>query len=298
MEKQIEFWPAPENTAVSDVTNVSTVPQRSPFRYPGGKTWLVPLARKWLASLSPAPDILVEAFAGGASIGLAAAFEGLAKRVSLVEIDPQVAVVWQAILWGEGEWLAQRILSFRFTPEAVAEVLGSHATDLREGSFRTIVKNRVSHAGILAPGSSLTKQGENGKGLGQRWYPETLARRIRAISGIRDKFSITCGHWADVVCQHSEDPRAAFFIDPPYTAGCGKRAGSRLYTYCEVDHEEVFSAARRVRGSVLMTYDDDPDVRDLAARHSLSVSEVYMQNAHLAKTRELLIGRDLCWVTT
>lgn len=25
------------------VVNVASVPQRSPFRYPGGKTWLVPL---------------------------------------------------------------------------------------------------------------------------------------------------------------------------------------------------------------------------------------------------------------
>lgn len=29
--------------------NVASVPQRSPFRYPGGKTWLVPYVRDWLA---------------------------------------------------------------------------------------------------------------------------------------------------------------------------------------------------------------------------------------------------------
>ena len=30
--------------------NVSMVPQRSHLRYPGGKTWLVPHIREWLAS--------------------------------------------------------------------------------------------------------------------------------------------------------------------------------------------------------------------------------------------------------
>src|SRR5260370_34987117 len=30
------------------IVNVASVPQRSPFRYPGGKTWLVPHVRRWL----------------------------------------------------------------------------------------------------------------------------------------------------------------------------------------------------------------------------------------------------------
>ena len=30
----------------NSIVNVASVPQRSPFRYPGGKTWLIPIARK------------------------------------------------------------------------------------------------------------------------------------------------------------------------------------------------------------------------------------------------------------
>lgn len=33
------------------VVNVATVPQRSPLRYPGGKTWLVPHVRAWLSGI-------------------------------------------------------------------------------------------------------------------------------------------------------------------------------------------------------------------------------------------------------
>ena len=32
----------------NQVVNVASVPQRSPFRYPGGKTWLIPTVRDWL----------------------------------------------------------------------------------------------------------------------------------------------------------------------------------------------------------------------------------------------------------
>ena len=40
--------------------NVASVPQRSPFRYPGGKTWFVPVFRDWIESFDVKPQILVE----------------------------------------------------------------------------------------------------------------------------------------------------------------------------------------------------------------------------------------------
>src|SRR5882762_10099188 len=98
--------------------NVASVPQRSPFRYPGGKTWLVPLFRRWVMSLPSPPAVLVEPFAGGGIISLTAAFERLAARVVMVELDQQIASVWKTILGGDAEWLAKRIVSFDLTVES------------------------------------------------------------------------------------------------------------------------------------------------------------------------------------
>ena len=47
------------------IINVASIPQRSPFRYPGGKTWLVPYIRQWLSSLPARPHEFIEPFAGG-----------------------------------------------------------------------------------------------------------------------------------------------------------------------------------------------------------------------------------------
>lgn len=280
------------------VVNVASVPQRSPFRYPGGKTWLVPRVRQWLRNFDRRPSVLVEPFTGGGIVGLTAAFEELAEHVVLVELDKQVAAVWQTILGGDAEWLADRVLSFDLTHANAREVLAQTEGGTRELAFRTILKNRTFHGGILAPGATFIKHGENGKGLASRWYAETLAARITAIGEIRQRFTFICGDGIEVMQQHAKKKRAAFFIDPPYTAGGsnGKRAGTRLYVHHELDHERLFEMARRVLGDVLLTYDDAPDVRDLAARHCFEFEPIAMKNTHHAKMTELLIGRDLAWL--
>lgn len=273
------------------IFNVATVPMRSPFRYPGGKTWLVPYIRQWLLSRQTRAKELIEPFAGGGIVGLTAAFEGLADHVTMVELDDQVASVWRAILYGYGEQLANRIASFELSTESVKKVLDSPANSLLDQAFATILKNRVNRGGILAPGASLVKSGENGKGLSSRWYPETLKKRILDIAHISNRITFIEGDGMEVMRQNAHRKDASFFIDPPYTL-----AARRLYSQWKLDHEELFRTAEGLAGDFLMTYDNDELIRSLAATHELQIREVAMKNTHHARMTELLIGRDLCWL--
>lgn len=277
------------------IVNVASVPHRSPFRYPGGKTWLVPKIRQWLRSQHNTPSLLVEPFAGGAIVGLSVAFEGLADHVTLVELDEQVAAVWQTILEGDAEWLIGRIGEFDCTLENVVSEMERTPASTQERAFQTILKNRTYHGGILAAGSAPLKNGENGKGVASRWYATTIQRRIAAIAAIRDRITFIHGDGMDVMETVAERRDVVHFIDPPYTAA-GKKAGRRLYNCFELDHERLFDVAEAVEGDVLLTYDDADGVRDLAAEHGFEIELVAMQNTHLAKMKELLIGPDLSWV--
>ena len=114
--------------------NVACVPQRSPLRYPGGKTWLIPHVRYWLtghvgalsarggadahnsrqrrlqgladaraqtfskARAAAKPGLLVEPFAGGGIVSLTAVMEGMVERCLLAELDEDVSAFWQAAL--------------------------------------------------------------------------------------------------------------------------------------------------------------------------------------------------------
>lgn len=271
--------------------NVASVPQRSPFRYPGGKTWLVPYIRSWLGSRRGNVSMLVEPFAGGGIVGLTAGLEQLADHVILVESDPDVGAVWQAILGGHSEWLARRIAEFDLTRESAVEMLGREPTSLRERAFATILRNRVQRGGIMARGAGLVKSGENGRGLRSRWYPETLARRIRDIARIRHRLSFVPGDGVGTIRAHADVPDAAFFVDPPYTV-----AARRLYREWHVDHRELLRLLSQVQGDVLLTYDHTREVVGLAEEFGFEFEPVAMKNTHHARMTELLIGKDLSWL--
>lgn len=275
--------------------NVASVPQRSPFRYPGGKTWLVPVFRRWMASLPSAPELLVEPFAGGAIISLTTAFEQLARHTILVELDTQVASVWQSILSEDAEWLAKRILGFDLSSATLHSELGKHPRTTRERAFHTILRNRTTRGGILAEGAGFIKVGEAGKGIASRWYPGTLARRIRDIATVSDRMTFIEGDAFSEIAKHRDNPDAVFFIDPPYTAG-GKRAGSRLYAHSEIDHARLFHECEQLTGEFLMTYDHTPEVLSLAHRHGFATRAIAMKNTHHAEISELLIGKNLDWI--
>ena len=280
------------NITTNKAVNVASVPQRSPFRYPGGKTWLSPFIQQWLISLPKRPKEFIEPFAGGAIVGLNVAFEGLAEHITLVELDDQVAAVWKTILYGDYEWLANRIVEFDLTSETVEAELACTDVSLEQKAFQTILKNRVNRGGILAPGAGKIKNGENGKGIRSRWYPETLHKRILNIVRIKDRITFIEGDGMKVIEQNFDRSDVVYFIDPPYTAS-GKKAGTRLYTFFDLDHEKLFSLAEKLRGDFIMTYDNSEGVKQLADQHGFMYRLVAMKNTHHTEMMELLISPHL-----
>lgn len=272
--------------------NVASVKQISPFRYPGGKTWMVPYVRDFLATI-PKPTVSVEPFLGGGSISMAIAHEELAGQAVMVELDPDVAAVWSVICDtapADAQALMSRIGAFHCTEANARAVLDGPCTGRVDMAFRTIVRNRVQRGGILAPGASLIKAGENGKGVASRWYPDTLNRRIGVIQAMSGRLDFRQGDAFAVIAEFSTDPEAFFFVDPPYTAG-GKRAGSRLYAQAQLDHDALFRDLSNVAGTVMMTYDDAPEVLDMAAKYGFRVERIAMKNAHHTTMKEVVLTK-------
>jgi DNA adenine methylase len=273
----------------TQVVNVASVPQRSPFRYPGGKTWLIPTIREWLHQDNNKKQ-LVEPFAGGGIVSLTAAFENLADHITMVELDEEVAAVWEIILNGKNQWLADRILNFELSHENINKELRNPNKEIEDVAFCTILKNRVFHGGIIAKGSGMLKKGENGKGIASRWYAKTLADRIKAINFIKHKIQFLKTDAFKVLEQNIDNKEAYFFIDPPYTI-----AGKRLYTYFDIDHEQLFYLTSKIQGKFMLTYDDTKEIRTLANKYHLAFQTIPMKTTHHLEKNEIIISDNFLW---
>lgn len=282
--EQIPISPIP-------AVNVATVPQRSPLRYPGGKTWLIPHVRAWLSGVNPKPELLVEPFAGGAIVSLTAIMEGWADRCLISEIDPDVAAFWQAALWHSDD-LIDLVQNFVPNRSAIALLDQSFPDDVLTQGFRTLVLNRTRRGGILANGASLARAGEAGKGVSSRWYPDTISRRLRAIAKYADRIDFRQTDGLEILAQLNDcqSSPTAVFVDPPYTAA-GKRAGKRLYNHNVIDHSKLFRRLAQNETDFLMTYDQSPEILCLSRNHGFHASRVCMKNTHHAHIWELLITR-------
>lgn len=290
MSSQLSLFEMEFKAPEQSVVNVASVPQRSPFRYPGGKTWLVPTVRRWLKQNGQPVIHLIEPFAGGGIVSLTAAFENFANQITMVELDEEVAAVWEVILNGKNSWLAERILLFDLTHENVQAQLDKADKQVQDVAFCTILKNRIFHGGILAKGSGMLKKGENGRGIASRWYPKTLHDRIIAIGLVKEKISFVNGDAFSILEENASNKSAYFFIDPPYTL-----AGKRLYTHYHIDHEKLFWHTSQLAGRFMLTYDDTPEIRGLAHKYNLQYRTIPMKTTLHYEKNELIIADNFSW---
>ena len=274
--------------------NVSQVPQRSPFRYPGGKTWLIPTLRRWLNSLpASARKKFIEPFAGGATASLLAVMENFSEKAFFAELDCEVARVWNNVLSANGCELAGRVEGFKIS-KAATNRLFAHAAngaELSEKALAVLVRNRIQRGGVLAPGAGRLKDGENEKGLASRWYPETISERLTAIHAKRKHLSFKNEDGFELLERFQIDAEAVAFVDPPYFV-----EGKRLYFHWQIEHRKLFALLKDFRGDFLLTYDDAPLIRTWIEEFGYQAVAVNVKTTHHTKKRELLIGRNLDWL--
>jgi DNA adenine methylase len=267
-----------------EVPHNTQVPQYSPLKYPGGKCKHTPIARLWLQSLDA--DTLVEPFAGGAHVGITAGVEGWVDEVVLVELDADVVAVWETVLGGDAEWLADRFQQFEPTEESVRQLLERRGESQRVRALSTLVRSRVSFGGMIHDVGGSYKAD-----LTHKYCRGAVVERIRRLSCLQDCFEVVHDDGLDIMAGQAEQGDTAFFVDPPYP-----QEGGNLYKHSDVEHERVFQLCSDASERSLLTYDTTDVVQNLADKYGLNRRRLANENGRRGDTGEFLISSDMGWL--
>jgi len=247
------------------------------LRYAGGKAWLLPILRSFVKAKRP--KIFVEAFAGGATIGLSLLHQDLVDELVMVERDPRVSAFWRRAL--EDPSFADEVRAFRCTRPNVEDIAAHPERDL---AMWVLVKNRCGFGGMLDSG--LLNKGD-GQGLKSRWSAANLYYALRQVRALSGRITLVEGDGIRALTKLNSPANAAF-IDPPYSAG-NDSPGRQLYRYHLVDYAGLFAVLSLWRGRWCASYEDHADVVAMAKAHGFKYTRIAMRNRSQKRKRELLI---------
>ena len=235
---------------------------RSPFRYPGGKAFMVKdLAERIRQSASPI-DSYAEPFAGGAGAAIQLLAADEIDDIYLNDADVRIYSAWSAMLT-EGQRFIDKIdetpLSIEVWKQMREKVLRPNSAEsLFELGFATFFVNRTSRSGILIGSGPIGGYAQDGDwNLASRYYKETMKARINWLSKNAKRIKLSHKDALSFIRSFtaSRARKTFFFIDPPYVG-----MGSRLYfnSMNENSHVALANLIKRKKSlnNWLVTYDD------------------------------------------
>jgi DNA adenine methylase len=237
----------------------------SPLRYPGGKAGFTTLLTEIIQRNGLGGCTYAEPFAGGAGAALSLLYGEHVSRILINDLDPQLGAFWRSILDNTNEflkllWRTEPTVDEWYRQRTIYQNPGRHSK-VRVG-FATFFLNRCNRSGIIANGGPIGGLEQTGKwGIGARWNPEGLEKRIRRIAAYRERidfFQMDARKFlSDEVLPRSRDAMFVY-LDPPYY-----KKGFQLYLNASshADHENLARYLKRIRRfKWVASYDNAPEI--------------------------------------
>lgn len=274
---------------------------RSPLRYPGGKSSITPLI-KFIIQQKKGNAFndftYIEPFAGGAGVAVNLLLDGMVSSVMINDYDKAIYSFWRA-LKNETDALIELI---KRTPITVEEwykqkniyLTENHKYSLNLG-FAAFFLNRTNRSGILNAAGPIGGYEQNGMYLiDARFNKETLIKRIQNIAIHKKHIIIYNKEIRNFITQVLPKYRdnALVYFDPPYFSN-GKRLYKNFLKY--EDHAEI---ARYINENVLcdwiLTYDDVPEIHDIYLKYQYTTRKYNLNYsvANKGKGTELVLFKS------
>lgn len=267
----------------------------SPLRYPGGKRRLVPYVAAALKANELEPDLLVEPFAGGASVALELAADGLVGQVALADRDPYVAAFWDTAFF-DCDWLCRQIEQAEVNLGEWQRLKATRFRTRRQMAWACLFLNRTSFNGTLhrRAGPIGGKAAKSDYALDCRFPRARLVTRLRAVEALATAGKVNCVAAGDALEFVARMRRAAakakqslfVYLDPPFWA---KSQTLYRYSFAADDHQRLASALRYLREPYLLSYDPAPEIGALYTYARRQTVELLYTATQRSAGKELVI---------
>jgi len=248
---------------------------KSPYRYAGGKSKLLPQIMHYLNALVKDSEIYIEPFVGGGSVFLEIVNRYPDKTFYLNDKNIGVASFWSIVTGGNDKCLQElsQLIDQQPTPALHAKLRKNKSDDPVMLAYKSIFFNRCNFSGIEASGMIGGVEQKSKYKIDCRYNATKIKDKINQINqATRGKVIVSN---LDIMDYHffweSNHPS---YLDPPYV-----EAGKQLYVKYMEDSEHKKLAERLVsRENWLLSYDDhtlirelysDQEIIDLSVRYSI-----------------------------
>ncbi len=246
---------------------------RSPLRYPGGKSRITNFVAKVIRDNNITGGCYVEPFAGGAGVALNLLFDGIVDRIFINDKDRSIYAFWDAVV-NHTERFICRLESINVTIEEWKKQreiqLNKENADLFDLGFSTFFLNRTNRSGIIMAGV-IGGFSQTGKWkIDVRFNKESLIAKIKNIGKYRKKihiFNLDAINFLDDVVSALDVRNTLIYLDPPYYV-----KGAQLYmnSFKHEDHVKIFNKLSKLQHYWLVSYDDQKEIREIYQRDSIS----------------------------
>ena len=272
-----------------------TIDYLSPFRYPGGKSFLTGYLAAAVQELPTDQDAhYLEPYCGGAGAALGLLAQNAVSKVHINDSDIRVYSAWRAMLADNERFINElrsrpaTIETWHECREIVSQTPNGYSFEL---GFATFFINRTSRAGIVLGSGPIGGYAQEGNWkIDARYYPETISKRLKWLGGKAAQIELSNEDGIAFLKRKSKQLRshpALYFIDPPYV-----KAGGRLYLNAmdEQKHRELAEFLKdEMRGKWVLTYDNHPLIRELYHSCSIRLLQVNYSLSQTRKEAELMV---------
>jgi len=266
-------------------------PLLSPLRYPGSKRKLIPYLKAVLEANQVEPSLLVEPFAGGASVSLQLAADDPGLTIALSDADPLVAAFWKCVFF-DTKWLVDAIDSLKISLASWDRYKSSHPRSTRDRALKCLFLNRTSFSGIIATtGGPLGGRSRSSQyPIACRFPKITIIKRILQASTLADRVAfVRACDWAESLAMlptltpASRPGRVFVYLDPPFYA-----KAERLYNvfFAHADHVRLSRALSRLRYPWLLSYDPAPAIVCLYQNNGSAPKRIDMLYSLVSSSRK------------